>query len=257
VISVDDSTLDAAAKLAKRLTQPLFATEQGFFNAPEPVWPRIALVHTAQRLELRQYDSPSKQTINAVCIEPSGDEVQRRIRAGRKQPFARAIGLHKKPGLHVLDATAGLARDAMVLAGLGCQLSLLERNPVIHALIEDALKYATPQLQNACSLNACQNAVDYFQAQLSDACGSRFDAIYLDPMYPHERRKALPKKEMQLVRLLSGEDKDADQLLPLALQLASRVVVKRAPNAGDMAGLTPSHRIKSNRVRYDVYMAPI
>src|SRR5690606_23122611 len=61
---------------------------------------------------------------------------------GRGQPVARAVGL--KPGIYpkVLDATAGLGRDAFVLAALGCEVVMLERSPIIAALLDDALARA-------------------------------------------------------------------------------------------------------------------
>src|SRR5690554_1818824 len=62
---------------------------------------------------------------------------------GTGQLVARAVGLHKtRARLHVLDATAGLGQDAFVLAGLGCQVTMLERNSVIHALLADGLSRA-------------------------------------------------------------------------------------------------------------------
>ena len=51
----------------------------------------------------------------------------------------RAVGI--QPGIRptLLDATAGLGRDAFVLAELGCTLTLIERQPLIAALLEDGL----------------------------------------------------------------------------------------------------------------------
>ena len=61
---------------------------------------------------------------------------------GRQQPLARAVGLRQGRSPEVLDVTAGLGRDAFVLASLGCQVVLLERSPVIAALLFDALERA-------------------------------------------------------------------------------------------------------------------
>ena len=49
-----------------------------------------------------------------------------------------------QPGIRprVLDATAGLGRDAFVLATLGCEVSLIERQPLIAALLDDGLSRA-------------------------------------------------------------------------------------------------------------------
>jgi 16S rRNA (guanine1516-N2)-methyltransferase len=33
----------------------------------------------------------------------------------------------------------GLGKDAFVLASLGCRVTLVERNPVVHALLRDGL----------------------------------------------------------------------------------------------------------------------
>jgi 16S rRNA (guanine1516-N2)-methyltransferase len=47
--------------------------------------------------------------------------------------IAKAVGI--QPGIRpfVLDATAGLGRDAFVLATLGCEMVLCERQPIIAA----------------------------------------------------------------------------------------------------------------------------
>lgn len=58
------------------------------------------------------------------------------------------------------------------------------------------------------------------------------DVIYLDPMFPGEGRTALPKRELQLLRELTGDDEGGAQLLALARTRARRrVVVKRSLHA--------------------------
>ena len=58
---------------------------------------------------------------------------------GSGQMIAKAVGI--QPGVRpsVLDATAGLGRDAFILAELGCPVTLIERHPLIAALLEDGL----------------------------------------------------------------------------------------------------------------------
>src|SRR5690606_42075878 len=69
---------------------------------------------------------------------------------GAGQLVARAVGLQKtRAPLQVLDATAGLGQDAFVLASLGCQMALFERNPVIHALLADGLYRAALKIGRA------------------------------------------------------------------------------------------------------------
>ncbi|KPQ28871.1 MAG: 16S rRNA (guanine1516-N2)-methyltransferase [Marinobacter excellens HL-55] len=174
---------------------------------------------------------------------------------GTGQLVARAVGLQKtKAQLHVVDATAGLGQDAFVLAGLGCRVTLFERNPVIHALLADGLARAT--------LNAeCAEVIARMNLQagssidwLQKAEPNTVDVIYLDPMFPHRDKAALVKKEMQVFRQVVGDDDDSGQLLAAALTCARyRVVVKRPRKAPAVAGPEPTTRIEGKSSRYDVY----
>ena len=75
-----------------------------------------------------------------------------------------------QPGIRprVLDATAGLGRDAFVLARLGCTLTLIERQPLIAALLEDALQRALADQEVATIVAQmhllCGNAIDLMRA---------------------------------------------------------------------------------------------
>lgn len=174
---------------------------------------------------------------------------------GTGQLVARAVGLQKtKAQLHVVDATAGLGQDAFVLAGLGCRVTLFERNPVIHALLADGLVRAT--------LNAeCAEVIARMDLQagssidwLRKAEPNTADVVYLDPMFPHRDKAALVKKEMQVFRQVVGDDDDSGQLLAAALTCARyRVVVKRPRKAPAVAGPEPTTRIEGKSSRYDVY----
>ncbi|WP_100639990.1 class I SAM-dependent methyltransferase [Marinobacter salexigens] len=179
---------------------------------------------------------------------------------GSGQLVARAVGLQKtKAGLHVLDATAGLGQDAFVLAGLGCKVSLFERNPVIHALLADGLARAALNmdcapiiarmtLRSGSSIDWLANAEDQ-----SDATHAA-DVIYLDPMFPQRDKSALVKKEMQVFRTIVGDDDDSEALLAAALKVAKyRVVVKRPRKAPAIPGPEPSTRIEGKSSRYDIY----
>jgi len=68
-----------------------------------------------------------------------------RYGGGRKQPLARAVGM--KPGFNprILDVTGGLGRDAFILASLGCEIMVLERNPIIFELLHNAWQRALAQ----------------------------------------------------------------------------------------------------------------
>lgn len=177
---------------------------------------------------------------------------------GRGQAIAKAIGMKSGVTPSVLDTTAGMAGDAFVLATLGCSITLLERSPIIFALIEDAVQRASLNQSFAKILEqgfviVNRDAREYIREQI--AAGTRQpDVIYIDPMYPHKKKSALVKKDMQILQRLHGSDDDAGELLNIALSYArKRVVVKRPIQAKTISEKKPSTNIKSKKTRYDIY----
>jgi 16S rRNA (guanine1516-N2)-methyltransferase len=173
---------------------------------------------------------------------------------GNGQMIAKAVGV--QPGVRpvVLDATAGLGRDAFVLARLGCAMTLIERHPLIAALLEDGLLRAqidpdvAPIVAQMHLLRG--NAIDLMRAWQ----GEPPQVVYLDPMFPHRDKSASVKKEMRLFRPLVGDDDDAPALLEAALALAThRVVVKRPRKAPGIAGAQAGYALEGNASRFDIY----
>ena len=191
------------------------------------------------------------------CEFASGAAAHRRqYGGGRKQDISRAIGLDKRRDLQVLDMTAGLGRDAFVLATLGARVTLLERNPVVHALLEDGLQRAAevgdPELLDiVASMQLLRsNALEVDDQEVT----SQVDVVCLDPMFPGRQKSAKVKKEMQAFHVLVGNDHDADQLLPAAMEIARyRVVVKRPAKAPWLADCKPSYSLTGKSTRYDIY----
>lgn len=167
------------------------------------------------------------------------------------------MGLAKNPQASILDATAGLGRDAFVLAALGATLTLVERNPTVAALLADARLRALADPDTAAAAARTEIVCADARNLWPPASGTRFDVIYLDPMYPGRGKTALAKKELQLLRELAGPDADADELLAPALANAQRrVVVKRPLKAPPLAGREPSLRFAGTTARFDVYLVP-
>lgn len=187
----------------------------------------------------------------------SGKNAHRRqFGGGRGQPLAKALSLKKAATPTIVDTTAGFGRDAFVMASLGCNVTLLERNPIIACLLQDALERAREddtiadivQRMAVFNIDAC----DY----LTNPDTSQPDVIYMDPMYPNRNKSALVKKEMQLLHQLVGPDLDSEQLLSIARQKAlKRVVVKRPKSAEPIANSKPDTSIVSKNTRYDIYLS--
>ncbi|WP_374990410.1 class I SAM-dependent methyltransferase [Pseudomonas sp. G34] len=179
---------------------------------------------------------------------------RRQFGGGAGQMIAKAVGIAQGIRPQVLDATAGLGRDAFVLASLGCHVDLIERQPLIGALLEDGLQRAASDAEVASIVARMRllqgNAIELMGAWQDEAP----QVIYLDPMFPHRDKSALVKKEMRLFRPFVGDDLDAPALLAAALKLAShRVVVKRPRKAPLIEGAKPGYALEGKSSRYDIY----
>ncbi|NTV69859.1 MAG: class I SAM-dependent methyltransferase [Azonexaceae bacterium] len=173
---------------------------------------------------------------------------------GSGQMIAKAVGIQSGIRPTILDATAGLGRDAFLLAQLGCPVTLIERHPLIGALLADGLGRALVDVEVAPIIQRMDlrfgNAIEL----IGDWADEPPQVIYLDPMFPHREKSSLVKKEMRVFRPLVGGDDDAAQLLQAALTLAThRVVVKRPRKAPSVDGASPGYVLEGKSSRYDIY----
>lgn len=203
-------------------------------------------------LQLRAENHPE---LNPIYVDfLAGKLAHRRLYGGGKnQLLVKAVGLHKKKDLVVLDISAGLAADSFILACLGAQVTALERNPTIAALVKDAIKRA--QLEEwfrELKFEFFEIDAKEWLLKLSETTP---DVIYFDPMFPERSKSALVKKEMRLLREIVGDDLDADELFKLALTKAKkRVVVKRPKLAPSLNNQKPSLVYHGKSSRFDVYL---
>ena len=210
----------------------------------------------AAGLELRQAGSGAPGPIR---VDLAAGPLAHRLRfgGGRGQPLARAVGMRPGFSPQVWDATAGLGRDAAVLASLGSRVLMWERSPVLAALLDDGLWRAARDDRSRQWVGARLQLrfADAIEAMTGVAAADRPEVVYLDPMYPAANNSALAKKEMRTLQQLLDGDQDSPRLLRAALETATRrVVVKRPKWAGWLADVEPSTRILSPNTRYDVYL---
>jgi 16S rRNA (guanine1516-N2)-methyltransferase len=177
--------------------------------------------------------------------------------ASRKDALARAAGFGKGTVPTIVDATAGLGRDAFMLAVLGAQVTLLERSVGVHDLLRDALARAAAESPELAAVVARMTLLSGDARDLLP--GLRADAVVVDPMHPPRANSAEVKQEMRLLRDLVGTDPDALELMQAALAAdCKRVVLKWPLRAAPLQGLrTPSHSITGKTVRYDVFMTGV
>jgi 16S rRNA (guanine1516-N2)-methyltransferase len=230
------------------------ASRWGFQSVRQLPETGLYLTLDAQRLSL---SDASERKLGAVFVDfAEGAARHRRLHGGgRGEAVAKAVGARGQATPTVLDATAGLGRDAFVLAAIGCQVTMLERSPVAAALLQDGLMRAELDAEIGAWIGQRMRLLAGSAAAQMDAWqGEPPQVVYLDPMYPHRRKSAQVKKEMRLFQTMLGPDDDADMLLAPALALASkRVVVKRPDYAPPLAERKPAAQITTKTHRFDIY----
>jgi len=178
--------------------------------------------------------------------------IAQRARQGG-QLLVRACNNRQRNIHTVLDLTAGWGVDGYILARHGQDVTLLEQNQLVQAIVAFSLQRLAADPEKgafAKQLKIINAEALHF---LNDLAEQRYDCIYLDPMFAAHKSGAKPAKEMQILQALT-DNTAIETCFELALRHArKRVVVKRAAKASTLTSLKPDmvHRAKS--VRFDVY----
>ncbi|MGH1469668.1 MAG: class I SAM-dependent methyltransferase [Cellvibrionaceae bacterium] len=222
----------------------------------------LALLFDHNGVSLNAID---EQKTGAVYVDFVHGKLGYRLRHNEAKPLiAKAVGIKSGVLPSIWDLTAGLGQDGFILAKLGCEVQMFERNAIVHCLLQDGLLRAN---HSASELNddvlralldrlslVSEDAINVLSEAANNAAIPKPSVIYLDPMFPDRKKTAKVKKGMQLFHQLVGRDSDSDKLLELALHVAeSRVVVKRPKGASVLAGQEPSLQFHGKTLRFDVY----
>lgn len=253
VAAASESLLPRASAWAQALALPCLPTpvaDPRYCDAP------LLLYLTGKGLMLQ---TTGRGAPGPVWVDWCGGKADHRRRqgGGKGQLIAKAVGLNRaRRPPQVFDATAGLGQDGFVLATLGCSVTLMERSPIMAALLEDGLARAaaSPEAALRQIVARLQLLPGDSQAWLAGQGADTQEVIYLDPMFPGRGKSSLVKKEMRVSRHVVGKDNDAPALLAAALAAARyRVVVKRPRKAPVIDGPAPDLQLPGKSSRYDIY----
>ncbi len=207
-------------------------------------------------LELLADASGLLLTDGEMQVRADFSHLANRIRSGslQRELLVKAARVKGVPEPTAVDATAGFGEDSLLLAAAGFRMTLYERNPVIAALLEDAVLRArdVPGLSEAASR---MEVVAGDSVAALPHLPLRPDVVFLDPMFPAKRGDARAKKKLQLIQRLEQPCDDESALLEAALGAhPHKVVVKRPLKGPYLAGRKPSYSLKGTTIRYDCYV---
>jgi 16S rRNA (guanine1516-N2)-methyltransferase len=155
-----------------------------------------------------------------------------------------------------VDATAGMGEDAFLLAAAGFQVHLYEYDPVIAALLSDALERAK-QDPVLCPIASRMTLHEEDSIQALQKLPFLPDVVVLDPMFPARQKSGLIKKKFQLLQQLERPCGDEEALLEAAIAARPRkIVIKRPAKGPHLAGKKPSYSLDGKAIRYDCLVLP-
>ena len=181
-----------------------------------------------------------------------------RLRPDRlgRELLVRAARVRGVEATTAVDATAGLGEDSLLLAAAGFTVTMFEKDPVIAALLRDALERAAANPELA-PVAARMTLVEGDSVAGLRDLGFSPDVVFLDPMFPERTKSAAVKKKFQLLHHLERPCDNEAELLGAALTAHPRkVVIKRPPRGPLLAGAKPSYQVAGKAVRYDVIVPP-
>ena len=207
-----------------------------------------------QKLSLVDLDKPG---MTPVFIDFVSGKTAYRRKYGHAggEAISKAVGIKKAHRPNIIDAAAGWGRDAFVLATMGCRVHMIERSEIVAKLLEDGLRRAKQDETIGTMVN--ENLSFAHGDSQNELLHTPFEpeVIYFDPMFPQKGKSALVKKEMRTLQNIVGPDEDAEELLNLALTIATkRVVVKRPAYADFLTESNPDTSIKTKKHRFDIYL---
>ena len=232
------ASMDAAAALAKHIGAPLCDTP-------------------GEALTLRIDGDGLSLCGCGMTFRGDFTQMLHRITHGRlpHEMLARLSKTHV-PHPTAVDATAGMGEDSLLLAACGYEVTLYEQNPVIAALLQDALHRAKshPVLRPIVErMHPVEGDSTLWMPKMSDAP----TLVYLDPMFPARQKSGLIHKKLQLIQKLEQPCAEESALLEAALAAhAQKILIKRPLKGAPLAGKTPHYSVKGKAIRYDCFHFP-
>ena len=190
---------------------------------------------------------------DGMRLRASFDDMKRRLLHGKLngELLVRAARLKGIEEPTLVDATAGLGQDSLLLAAAGFSVTLIECNPVIAAMLVDAIERARrdPELADAAGR---MQVIEGNSLKVLRDLSMPPDVVYLDPMFPGRSKSAAVKKKFQLLHRLEMHCEDEMALLEAARAAHPRkIIIKRPVKGPHLAGVKPDYTLRGKAVRYD------
>ncbi len=198
-------------------------------------------------------ESGLKLTDGTLTLQADFSHLSKRINKNNlnSEMIVKCAKIKGRENPVLIDATAGFGEDSFLLAASGFNVTLCEYNPVISALLSDAI---TRAFEDEKTKAVAERLTLYEGDSIEYLSSLDFtpDVVLLDPMFPERQKSALVKKKFQLLQKLERPCSDEDELLEAALNAhPHKIVIKRPLKGPFLAGRKPDYSLQGKAIRYD------
>ena len=175
----------------------------------------------------------------------------RLARAKHETHLKKAIGKTDRP-LRILDATAGLLGDSMIMLALGHSVTAYEQSKILYTMLNNELNQISETDSNL--LN--------FKLINSNVCETNFneksfDIIYFDPMYPEDKASSARRSDLKKINSIlkiEGLASDSESTFTYLRSIPKTKLIVKRPVKVDAFEGSINYQIKGKSVRFDIYL---
>ena len=175
----------------------------------------------------------------------------RLARAQHETHLKKAIGKTDRP-LRILDATAGLLGDSMIMLALGHSVTAYEQSKILYTMLNNELNQLSETDSNL--LN--------FKLINSNVCETNFneksfDVIYFDPMYPEDKASNARRSDLKKINSIlqiEGLASDSESTFTFLRSIPKTKLIVKRPLKVDAFEGSINYQIKGKSVRFDIYL---
>ena len=154
--------------------------------------------------------------------------------------------------LRILDATAGLLGDSMIMLALGHSVTAYEQSKILYTMLNNELDQLSETDSNL--LN--------FKLINSNVCETNFneksfDVIYFDPMYPEDKASSARRSDLKKINSIleiEGLASDPESTFTYLRSIPKTKLIVKRPLKIDAFKGSINYQITGKSVRFDIYL---
>ena len=175
----------------------------------------------------------------------------RLARAQHETHLKKAIGKTDRP-LRILDATAGLLGDSMIMLALGHSVTAYEQSKILFSMLNNALNQlpeTDPNLLNFKLINSNVCETNFNEKS--------FDVIYFDPMYPEDKASSARRSDLKKINSIleiEGLASDSESTFTYLRNIPKTKLIVKRPLKADAFKGSINYQVLGKSVRFDIYL---